>query len=80
MTKLTVSEIRSPKSLEINEIIEIVNVKKHKKLGYFIPVRYEEIFNKFLKALEKEEKLEKIKKVAKAQKRDRIEDIFDGIK
>jgi len=80
MTKLTISEIRNPKLLEINEIIEIVNIKKHKKLGYFIPVAYEEIFEKFLKTLEKEEKLKKIKKVASAQKQDQIEDIFDGIK
>jgi len=79
MTKLTISEIRNPKLLEINEIVEIINIKKHKKLGYFVPISYENIFKEFLKTLEKKEKLEKIKKVAKAQKKDKVEDIFDGI-
>jgi len=79
MTKLTISEIRSPKSLEINEIIEVINLKKHKKLGYFVPISYEDLFKKFLDEVEKIEKLKKIKRVAMAQKQDRIEDINDGI-
>ncbi|WP_457564486.1 hypothetical protein [Caminibacter sp.] len=79
MTKITVSEIRSPKVLDTNEILEIVNAKKHKRLGFFVPVEYGEILEKILEELKKKEKLKKIKKVALAQKKDRIEDIFDGV-
>ena len=79
MTNVTVSEIRNPLIFEKKEILTIVNNKKHKVLGYFVPKCYEKEFEIFLNELEKKKKRELLKKIAKAQKADKIEDVFDDI-
>ena len=80
MTNVTVSEIRNPSIFEKKEILTIVNNKKHKVLGFFVPECYKEEFELFLKEIEKKKKIELLKKVAKAQKLDKVEDIVDDIK
>jgi len=82
MTKINISQLRNPKIFEINEILEIVNKKKRKKIGYFIPIQFEDKLKNFLDELKKEEKRKLLKRIAKAQKLDRIEEgsIDDGIK
>ena len=64
MIKISISEIqKKPSVFKNEEILDIVDKRDNKKIGIFIPKKYEKYFNLILKKIEKEEKLKILKKI-----------------
>ena len=81
MLKVSISSLRDKNYFQKDEVLVIVNSKKKEKIGYFIPVEYENQIKDIIDSIEKKKKKELLKRVAEAQKEDSIGDgtVADGI-
>ena len=83
MIKITLSNLRNNTDFfKMNNIATIINGRKKEELGYFIPSKYKNEFEKFLKSIEEKRQRDLLKRVLKASREDSIGDgtIDDGIK
>lgn len=83
MINSTLVDLRKSSSFfETKDIISVLDGRKKKLLGYFVPKFYEKEFALFLQDLEKNKRIDLLKKVSIAQKKDPIEDgsSDDGIR
>jgi len=82
MINLTLSTLRDSNRLfKIEDIALIIDGKKKREIGYFIPATLKKEFETFVKQKEQEKRLKLLKRVAKASKKDKISDgaVSDGI-
>ena len=79
---MTLSSLRNSKNIfNLNDIAVILDGKKKKEIGYFIPSVFKDEFQKFTAEFEHKKKINLLKRVASASKKDIIGDgtISDGI-
>jgi len=83
MIKITLSNLRNNSNFfKIDNIATIINGRKKEVIGYFIPSKYKDEFEKFLKSIEEKRKRDILNKILKASREDSIGDgaVGDGIK
>ena len=83
MIETTLSNMRNSSDFfKTSEIIHILDGRKKKEVGFFVPTVFREEFQKFIDEIEKKKKLSLLKRVALAQKKDPIAEgaVSDGVK
>ncbi len=82
MLEAKLSDFRKPEFFNQTEIIHIVDHRKKKDIGFFVPANLIESFKGYLQQEDKNKKLALLQRIAQAQKIDPIEEvgIADGIK
>jgi len=83
MIKATLADLRQSSTFfKTDEIIEIVNGRKKEKIGYFVPISLQEVFEDFIIEIKKEQKCKLLERVANASRKDIVGDgaVDDGIK
>jgi len=76
-----ITEIQNrPSLLKTGELIEIVDKRVGKRLGFFISSRYEKFIKEAIENIEKNEKIKKLKRLKKHQDIEFLESgVDDGI-
>ena len=82
MRFITIAELRRSSILgEGDEVLQVVDARKKREVGFFIPAALAEEFREYLSKVERRQKIEKLRRVAQAQRRDPIEEgaVDDGV-
>jgi len=82
MKEATLVQLRNSKDFFMtDEIIHIRDGRKREDIGYFVPQKYFDQFDTFVRKIEEDRKLALLQKIAEAQRCDPIEEgsVDDGL-
>jgi len=83
MINMTLTSLRNTTNFfNIDDVATIVDGRKKEEIGYFVPKKFKDEFEKFTLELQKQNKRKLLQKVLSASRKDIIEDgtVADGIK
>lgn len=81
MLEAKLSDFRKPEFFNQTEVVHIVDSRKKKEIGFFVPANLVDSFKLFLQQEERNKKLALLQRIAEAQSIDPIEEgsVADGI-